>query len=201
MPEPSAPLCHRCRRRLALVPPEDVAARIARLPAASALDSCHALWAFDAGGTVQRVQHALKYGNRPRYGTVLGRWMAEPPGPAEVDLVVPVPLHRVRLYERGYNQSAYLAQGYAQAASLPTAAGLLRRTRATRSQTHLDRTARWANVDGAFAVTAPQSVDGRQILLIDDVLTTGATLAAAAQTLRSAGATAVHAATLALASA
>ena len=157
---------------------------------------------FDEGGTVQRLQHLLKYGNRPAYGHALGRLIGAAyrdttaPEPA---LVVPVPLHRIRRYERGYNQSAMLARGVGQALAVPTAETLLTRPRATASQTNLSRLRRWENVAGAFAVMQPEAVAGRSLLLIDDVLTTGATLTAAAMALKQAGASSVHVATLALA--
>ena len=199
--EAATPLCHRCIHRLERVEDEEVDARLEQLPHAEVLTICAVLWRFDAGGTVQRVQHRLKYGNRPRYGLVLGGWMAtayqEAGGAA--DLVLPIPLHRARYYERGYNQSAMLARGVADALGLPCRDDVLHRARATRSQTHLSREERWANVSDAFSVEHPGAIEGRRVLLVDDVLTTGATLAAGAAALKGLGATAVDALALALA--
>ena len=152
-----------------------------------------ALWGFDAGGTVQRVQHALKYRGRPSLGVPLGRLLGqafERAVPAwRPDVVVPIPLSRLRELERGYNQSSGLASGAAEA--LGAASGtVLVRTRPTQSQTTLAFAQRWANVDGAFAL-APEAAGGlagRRVLLVDDVLTTGATLLAATRPLRDAGA-------------
>ncbi len=202
LPGERAPLCHRCLHRLERVEAERPAALLARLPEArTALDGAFALWLFDAGGAVQRVQHRLKYGNRPRYGVALGRLLGaayrEAAGPSP-DLVLPIPLHRARRYERGYNQSAMLARGVGEALGVPAPEALLVRRRATRAQTRLSRTQRWENVAGAFAVAVPDAVAARRVLLIDDVLTTGATLAAAAVALKAAHAASVHAATLAL---
>jgi ComF family protein len=115
------------------------------------------------------------------------------------DAILPIPLHRARLYERGYNQSLMLAQGVGEHLGVPVQTDLLVRSRVTRSQTRLSRQARWQNVAGAFTVTEPASVSDKQLLLIDDVLTTGATLAAAAVSLKDSGAASVSAATLALA--
>ncbi len=200
--EPDLPLCPRCLLRLERAAPEALAAELERLPhAAEALDGAFALWMFDKEGPLQQVQHALKYGNRPRYGVLFGRLVgrayAEAPHPPP-DGVLPVPLHPVRFYERGYNQSAALARGIASALRAPLVLGGLRRTRSTRSQTKLSRPRRWTNVAGAFCADAP-AVRGRTLLLVDDVPTTGATATAAAQAIKQAGAHRVHLATLALA--
>lgn len=158
-----------------------------------------ALWVFDRGGTLQAAQHAIKYGNRPRYGVALGRLLGaayaeDAPLP---DGVVPIPLHRTRRLERGYNQSRMLGEGVSEALDCPLRTDLLTRPKPTRPQTHLSRADRWHNVRDAFAADAA-CMDGRW-LLIDDVLTTGATAVAAGQTLTQAGAEAVSLATLALA--
>lgn len=198
-----APLCPRCLAGLERADPAETSALVARLPEAeAALAGTFALWLFDAGGAVQRLQHRLKYGNRPRLGLPLGHLIGHgyrAAGLPVPDLVVPIPLHRLRRYDRGYNQSTFLARGAADALGADTREDALTRPRATRSQTRLSRQRRWKNVEGAFAVTAPEAVAGRHLLLIDDVLTTGATLAAAGAALRTAGAATVHAATLALA--
>jgi ComF family protein len=185
--------------------PEELDAHLQTLPATHGVfDTVFALWHFDKGGTLQAVQHALKYGHRPRYGRILGEWMgqalAEQPHRLPSDaLILPVPLHRVRQLERGYNQSAMLAAGLSRHLGLPAHEDLLRRHRATHSQTRLSRTRRWQNVEGAFVVTDPSALAERPVLLVDDVLTTGATVAAAAWALKQAGAREVHLAALALA--
>ena len=201
-PEETQPLCHRCLQRLERATETHVDAVLARLPEAhGVLDGAFALWLFDAGATVQRVQHLLKYGNRPHLGLALGQLMGTiyPATLPPPDLVLPIPLHRVRLYERGYNQSAMLARGVGHTLGVPVSEKALIRHRATRSQTNLSRRRRWENVSEAFLLGIPEAVTGRRILLIDDVLTTGATLAAAAALLQQAGASSIHAATLALA--
>jgi len=187
------PICPRCLQSLERAPTMGVAARLDRLPAGrGALDGATALWVFDKGGTLQAVQHAIKYGDRPRYGVALGSIMAQAyaddlsPLLAAPDGVLPIPLHRTRELERGYNQAEMLAQGVAEALDCPLRTDLLQRPRPTRSQTRLSRSDRWANVHTAFAAT-PESAGGTW-LLVDDVLTTGSTATAAAQTLKAAGA-------------
>ena len=177
-----------------------VAARLDRLPVGGGVfDGALALWAFDKGGILQSVQHALKYRNRPRYGVPLGRLMGEAfaerhPAP---DGVVPMPLHRTRRLERGYNQSATLAEGAADQLDCPARPDLLDRPHPTRSQTGLSREERWRNVRDAF--TADPECAGGQWLLVDDVLTTGSTAVAAGRTLLDAGADALYLMTLGLA--
>jgi ComF family protein len=148
--------------------------------------------------------HALKYGGRPVLATPLGRLLAEagahalpaPPGDW-ADGLVPVPLHPARLAERGFNQAELLAAPCAARWRLPVLGRALIRVRPTLPQTDLDAEARRANVRDAFRVPRPTEVGDRRLLLVDDVLTTGATVGAAARALRAAGATAVGVLTLA----
>lgn len=139
----------------------------------------------------------LKYEERPDLGPRLGLAMVTVADHARgaVDLVVPVPLHPKRLAERGYNQSVLLAAPIARALEVPLAPRLLRRRSDTPRQAALDRPTRLVNVRDAFVARAP--TQGRRVLLIDDVRTTGATLRACAAVLRGAGASRVL--TLALA--
>ncbi len=119
----------------------------------------------------------------------MGKIMAASMPAIPVTLLVPVPLHPIRRRERGYDQAQILAQAVAKTLDLPCATQGLRRTRPTRQQATLDVGDRLTNVAGAFEGSS--LVDGESILLIDDVLTTGATLESAAQSARMAGAESV----------
>ncbi len=160
-----------------------------------------ALYRFDRGGQVQRLLHGIKYGGRTALARDLGRRLgAALLGDAELaglSAVVPVPLHPAKRIERGFNQSEQLALGLAPALGVPVA-DLIRRTRHTPSQTGLDIDGRRRNLADAFALAVPpETVRDRSLLLVDDVLTTGATLAACARILFAAGAESVAIATVA----
>lgn len=116
---------------------------------------------------------------------------AEYPG-LRVDLLVPVPLHHVRRRHRGYNQSEVLARELGRQLGCPSDPGILRRIRPTMSQTNLTAKERLSNVDKAFKYRRGQRLAGRRILLVDDVMTTGATVNACAKALKKGGATSVH---------
>ena len=148
----------------------------------------HAVFAY--GGAIATAIVRLKYGGRfdlaSRFGPVMAGVME--PFAAQLDLVVPVPLHPARLAERGFDQAALLAGPVARGLRVPHASRALVRMRATPRQASLDRAARATNVATAFCCRSPRVVEGKRVLLVDDVRTTGATLAACAQALRSAGA-------------
>lgn len=169
------------------------------LAAPPAFDRARALWRYDEGS--KGLILAFKHADRTDAAPALARWLARA-GQAllpDCDLVAPVPLHWRRLFRRRYNQAALLATALGRQAGRPVAPDLLRRRRDTPSQGHLSRGARQRNVAGAFAV-APRWRDrlaGRRVLLVDDVLTTGATVEAAAAALTRAGAAGVDVLTLA----
>ena len=197
---PEVPLCPQCVESVERATPSSVQRRLARLQQAAVIDEARSLWVFDAQGALQSVQHALKYQNQPQVGHTLGRWMAAVcPEHWQADGLVPVPLHQQRWLERGYNQSTQLAKGLSAATSIPTCNDVLQRTRPTRSQTGLERAARWDNVARAFQVIDPRQVAGHTYVVIDDVLTTGSTAAASAQALLNAGADRVYLCTLGMA--
>jgi len=136
--------------------------------------------------------HALKYGDRLDLAPMMGRWIANAGGEllAEADALVPVPLHWRRLWARRFNQSATLAATISKESGVPVATGALKRVRATVQQVGLSRTERAANIQGAFRVPedGKAAVAGRRLVLVDDVLTSGATVEGCARALLRAGA-------------
>lgn len=143
----------------------------------------------------------FKHADRLHSAKAFAAWMARAGADllSEVDVLVPIPLHGRRLFLRRYNQAAVLALALRRLTGKPAALNALERRRATPPQGRLGREARRRNVAGAFAVTLAgrRAVDGRRVLLVDDVLTTGATAEACAKVLLAAGAAAVEVLTLA----
>ncbi len=141
-------------------------------------------------GPARRMVHRLKYSDRAELAKPMGRWMARAGAQLleEGDIVVPVPLHRRKLWQRRFNQAAALAEVVAREARKPCDCFALARVKATRSQVGLSRTQRAENVQGAFQATAGSALKGRRVLLVDDVLTSGATANAASRALLRAGA-------------
>jgi ComF family protein len=141
--------------------------------------------------------HALKYGDRLDLAPTMGRWMARAGRElfADADALVPVPLHWRRLWARRCNQSALLAKTVSAETGIPISDTALRRVKATAQQVGLSKTARAENVQGAFRVANEHRAEvvGKRLVLIDDVLTSGATADACARALLRAGASAVDA--------
>lgn len=152
-------------------------------------------------GAARDLVHRLKYGDRTELALTLGRMMRQSGHEllADAELVVPVPLHRTRLWTRRFNQAGLLARAVAGLSGKPWAPAALARVKRTRQQVGLTRAQRADNLQGAFRVPAQAraQVEGRRILLIDDVLTTGSTVNAASRALLRAGATAVDVLTFA----
>lgn len=153
-------------------------------------------------GVLRDLVHDLKFHDRHDARKLLGRWLAGAGGEllAEADVLVPIPLHRWKLLRRRFNQSAILALEVSRLSGIPADPVVLRRTRATRSQLGLSQTQRQLNVKGAFSVPARAAgrIAGKRVLLVDDVITTGATISAAARTLLEAGASQVDVLALAI---
>ncbi len=146
---------------------------------------------FRKTGIVQHLLHQLKYNNQPevgiRIGKIFGKELNDLSRAREFDLIVPVPLHPARLRNRGYNQSAKFAEGLSESLGIPFRDGISIRLQNSKTQTKKTKTERWENVKQVFDIKNTEAVKGKRILLVDDVITTGATLEACGQQLLMAG--------------
>ena len=179
--EPVGPACARCG-----LPGDAVEACPFCEADPPAFDGATAAWLY--GGAAVDLLHRFKYEHRPHYAAPLGELLSRLALP-EADLVTHVPLHAARRRERSYDQALYLAQALARSRGLPCES-LLLRVRSTGRQVGRSREERRRNVAGAFSAARP--VRARSVWLVDDVLTTGATVEACAQALADAGACRVH---------
>ena len=141
---------------------------------------------FQKGGRVQELLHKLKYKGQKdigiELGLMIGRDLEQSPF-SEVDMIIPVPLHKSKKRKRGYNQSECIAIGLAKALGKPIDTSTLYRAIANPTQTRKHRFERWTNVENIFKLKLPESLANKHVLLVDDVVTTGATLEACAFTL------------------
>jgi competence protein ComFC len=200
-------VCPECHRAIERVLPSEPLFMVAneRLCADRSMDALVTVFRFTQGGELERLLHQLKYGNAPGIGVWLGQQvggiLASDGECRGIDCILPMPLHPVKQRERGYNQSGMIARGISETVGARICTGILRRIRHTASQTRLGHDARRANVEGAFAVVPGRIHDiaGRCVLLVDDVITTGATMRSCARVLRSAGASRIVAASAAIA--
>lgn len=151
----------------------------------------------------RQLMHKLKYKGRKEIGVYLGKlygsYLADSPLYNTVDVVVPLPLHAKRLAKRGYNQSEKIAEGISTAIQKPILLDAMQRNVYTETQTNKNRMERWKNVENVFSVTKPELLANKHILLVDDILTTGATLEVCANTILQATSCKVSVVTLAYA--
>nr|WP_321519446.1 ComF family protein [uncultured Bacteroides sp.] len=135
---------------------------------------------YTKGSDYRHILFKLKYHGYRELGEVMGRYMAKELLASgffqEIDLIIPVPLHSKRKRSRGYNQSEWIASGLSHATGIPMDLDSLKRVVASNTQTRKSVFERWENVKDVFQVACPDNMQGKHILLVDDVLTTGATL-------------------------
>jgi ComF family protein len=163
------------------------------------------LFFMGKGSSYRKLLHKLKYGNKPQIGValglLLGNELAKAADYANIEFIVPVPLHIKRQRKRGYNQSEKIAIGISQAIGKPLLTDVVFRQQYNETQTKKTREERWSNVSEVFAVrpNAKAMLAGKHILLVDDVLTTGSTIEACVATILKAADCKVSVATLAVA--
>jgi ComF family protein len=142
---------------------------------------------FTKDSVIQQAIVQLKYKNNQSAGILLGKLLglqiAESKRFDDVDLIIPVPLNDKKFYKRGYNQAEVISKGIASIWHKPVNVNAVERTLFTETQTHKNRVSRWETMEGVFTVKQPAAITGKHILLVDDVITTGATMEACGQEL------------------
>jgi ComF family protein len=156
---------------------------------------------FETDKTLQQIIHALKYKKQFKLGVFLGELLAEgiKMKDLQIDLIIPVPIHHLKKAERGYNQSDFIAKGLSTILNVPYSSKSIKRIKYTESQTKLNMAERALNVTNAFKVRNVKKINGKNILVVDDVCTTGATLLESGLVLYKEGANSVYACSIAIA--
>ncbi len=172
-----------------------------RFASFSQLDIAWSLLQFHKHGPAQKLLHKLKYEGQSELGIFLGKLLGQDIkrnfSKSEFDLIVPIPLHPSRLNLRGYNQSDKIAEGLSLELGVPYQFDNLIRHKKTKTQTKKSKVGRWQNVSEIYTLKSPNEFSGKHILLIDDVITTGATVSGAAELIVLAGAKTISFACLA----
>jgi ComF family protein len=142
---------------------------------------------FTGGSAVQHSLHLLKYKGRKEIGIYFGQQIGKRLNQSKrfigCEIIIPLPLFAGREKKRGYNQAALIAEGISQQLEIPVLRDAVFRTKKTETQTHKSRIQRWKNMESTFNIRKPEKIYGKHVLLVDDVVTTGASLEACAQVL------------------
>jgi ComF family protein len=146
------------------------------------IESAYSEFYFSKGHTLQHLIHELKYKGNTDIGFYLGELMGyslmNSSRFSSIDIIIPLPMYRDKEIKRGYNQATILSKGISNVFQIPVDEKSVSRNKATATQTRKDRTERWLNVDQSFIINDRKAIEGKHILLVDDVITTGATLEA-----------------------
>ena len=161
------------------------------------------IYIFEKDKSLQHIIHSIKYSQRFLNGVFLGKGLApyleNKITDWKIDLIIPIPLHSLKKAERGYNQSCYISKGVSRELKIPVDDSSIKRKKYTQSQTTMNLIERHENIRDAFKVKSKKKIFDKNILLIDDVITTGATVGECGRVLLEAGAKKVYAASIAIA--
>lgn len=197
---PDTILCGSCINDMEIAEPYELAQDLEHITKERLLTEIVVRYIFDKFGPLRRLHQYLKYENRPYIGILLGEDLARAIPPhwihSENRIVIPVPIHRLRLLERGYNQSEYIARGLASVSRLPLHCDVVKRIGNSRTQIGLSIEDRQTNLANVFRVVNTGKLENKDIVIVDDVITTGATATQLASTLLECGARSVSVAAI-----
>jgi len=196
--------CSNCTPQISKASPERIKREFDRkFETDGIISGFQSLFVFEEEGAIQKIIHEMKYQNGFLLGKTLGRIAAEELNAKvrlwNADLIIPVPIHSLRKAERGYNQSLFIAKGISSVLKIPVKPNLVKRSTYTSTQTALNLTERKENVKDAFVVKHSDIFIGKRIILVDDVITTGATITECGKVLMDNGADNVFAMSAAIA--
>lgn len=167
------------------------------------ISAFESMYVFEKGKEFQQLIHSLKYQKKFKAGIFLGRVMGEfykdKISDWNIDVIIPIPLHRLKKLNRGYNQSYYIASGLSRVTLLPVLNKVVIRQKNTSSQTNMNLKEREENISNAFKVKHSRMIESKNILLVDDVITTGSTINECGKVLKEAGAAKIYAMSSAIA--
>lgn len=197
-------ICSACNSAIESISPERLRDEfIKKFSSEKIISGLFSPFIFKSGGSLQKLLHELKYRQRFRVGNLLGGYLAEEIYDTatewNINCIVPMPLHKLKQAERGYNQSNHIAVTLGKQLNIPVNKNYVKRIRFTESQTKLNLEERRKNISGAFKIKAGKKFDGLNVLILDDVITTGASVSELGKVILDAGATKVFASSVALA--
>jgi len=197
-------VCPSCLSKLSFAEDERIQSEFRRkFSSEKIISGFISLYVFEKDKELQHIIHSLKYNGRfltgKFLGSVLSLHLKRTIKEWEIDYIIPVPLHHLKKAERGFNQSYYIAKGLGKSLNIPVKEKFVRRVRYTQSQTTMKLKERQKNIEGAFKARRKNYIKGKNVLLIDDVITTGSTIIECGRVLLNAGANKIYAASVAIA--
>jgi len=186
-------ICKECYQKISLLQDHEIQTEFDRkFKIDNLVDDYNSLFLFEEKGPLQDLIHNLKYNQKYKIGIFLGEELGKGKKDIitnwEVDIIIPIPLFHLKKVERGYNQAMYIAKGLSKISEIKINGTVVKRVKNTLSQTKLSNNERKGNMSKAFKVTNSKNIQGKNIIIIDDVITTGTTVIELAKVLKENGA-------------